>query len=926
MAIIYTYPVKTVPSLQDSIVITDEADNKKTKITGIGAIIALITGDFCTTSLSQIDPDFGPAVTADDCTQAIRFTSSDASVTITGNNVAKIIDFTAAGGGGGGCPTNYVLKPVTCEEGDCFINPKLETWVWTCDETLGALAPGYIDNLILNGTAVPHPSSDLGDSCWYIEAVTLSAAGATCETCCTPSETVYKLFPCSPGTTYYTTETLTPGVSGLIGLVVIATTPDGTKCYTISEDSGPTIAVTLGAVQEFGCETPACTVLPTFSFVDCTDPTAFVTGTIEPPYAIGKVFTFCCEGGTLDQTVKCWEYVGDIGLPVGGTFDPCVNFGAELDNCDCCFNRCNYTYTACPGAPAGFPGILTFNLGMDPTTSCDCITPQNDIVVDDGAGNFWCYNTPESLCLPADELYTILGVPDAPCDDSLYCPAVPATYTWESCDDGGPLVTVAVDPGIPVGQIDRYCCDEGEIVNYCFEYKGNIGELVGGSFPCAGPIETYPADCMCCEHPCTYQYTACPGYSGPFPPTIDVNVGFDISGCDCATPDSDIYITIGPDTWCYNTPVKVCLPGAFTPTGVAECGNGEICPTPEVDLRWKICSEGVEAWRYEDELDPIPAPFNVPGNHYIGELNTPGTCVNGDCCIEVEETISLGAAVSWSTFLGETSCDSAYNATWEDCACCVNYDVVEYTACDETCEIEGVHYPTLYVDVCLWGDSIGESWKPSNAPTFMTLNPSGEECCYQLTDQDPCIPETLISTHGFIYDDLGYGDPAWIDCTCTDIVYFQYRECGSEVWIDTDTDLDAYNGGGSWQNLAGDTCYEIQEGGAGGPAIDPAILFVTEFFGAGELLPCDCCEQILREYTICPDPVCNPLAATTLLIDVALVPGWTPISHQVVVGEETASSISCCYILEESIPTCQPPTGTIITTATDCEDVACNLL
>ena len=120
MAIIYTYPVKTVPSLQDSIVITDEADNKKTKITGIGAIIALITGDFCTTSMSQIDPDVGDTVTAVDCATAIRFTSSDASVTITGNDVAKIIDFTTAGGSGG-CPSTYVLKPVTCEEEDCFV-------------------------------------------------------------------------------------------------------------------------------------------------------------------------------------------------------------------------------------------------------------------------------------------------------------------------------------------------------------------------------------------------------------------------------------------------------------------------------------------------------------------------------------------------------------------------------------------------------------------------------------------------------------------------------------------------------------------------------------------------------------------------------------------------------------------------------------
>ena len=754
MAIIYTYPVKTVPSLQDSIVITDEADNKKTKITGIGAIIALITGDFCTTSMSKINPDVGDIVSAVDCATVINFTSSDASVTITGNDVAKIIDFTAAGGGGG-CPPTYVIKPSDCVDGDCVISTKIAEWVWTCDETLGALAPGYIDNLTLNGTSVPNPGGIF--ACWYIELATFSASATTCETCCPPLETVYKLSPCYDGEIYYTTETLTSGIAALVGSTVLI----GALCYFVTEESGdPQVAVVIGVAVE-SCESEICT----------------------PP------------------------------------------------------------------------------------------TP---------------------------------------------------TYSWLNCTDGY-YITVDVDPGIPVGQIDRYCCDEGEIVNYCFEYKGNIGELVGGLFPCDGPIETYPADCMCCQFPCTYQYVACPGRPGAFPPTIDVEGSYYWPGCECATPDPDIYITIGEETWCYNTPTKVCLPPSSFPTGLAVCGDDE-CPTPEVDLRWKICSEGVDNWRYEDELNPIPAPFNVPGNHYIGELNTPGICVNGDCCIEVEETISLGVVVSWDDFLAETSCDSAYNATWEDCACCVNHDVVEYTTCSGECEI-GIS--TIYVDVCLWGNSIGQSWKPINAPTFITLNNGDHECCYEMTDQNPCIPETLISTHGFSYDDLGYGDPAWIDCTCTDIVYFQYRECGSEVWIDTDTNLDAYNGGGSWQNLAGDTCYEIQEGGAGGPIVDPALLFVTEFFGVGELLPCDCCEQILREYTICPDPVCNPSAATTLLIDVALVPGWTPISHQVVVGEALpplpGAGILCCYTLEEEIPTCQPPTGTIWTTATDCEDEECNL-
>ena len=256
---------------------------------------------------------------------------------------------------------------------------------------------------------------------------------------------------------------------------------------------------------------------------------------------------------------------------------------------------------------------------------------------------------------------------------------------------------------------------------------------------------------------------------------------------------------------------------------------------------------------------------------------------------------------------------------------------MEYTACSPECQVgePAVHYPTLYVDVCLWGNHIGQSWKPSNAPTFITLSPGGEACCYQMTDQNPCIPETLISTHGFTYDNLGHGTPAWLDCTCTGPVNFQYRECGAELWIDTDTDLTAYNGGGAWENLAGDTCYEIQVGGIGGPIVDPAILFVTEFLGVGELTPCDCCEQDLREYIICVEAAgvtCNVAAQPTLTIDVALVPGWGPVTHAVIVGQETATGIQCCYTLNEVLPPCDVPTGTIIATVPTCEDAGCNLI
>ena len=507
----------------------------------------------------------------------------------------------------------------------------------------------------------------------------------------------------------------------------------------------------------------------------------------------------------------------------------------------------------------------------------------------------------------------------------VYCPPVSATYTWQDCSGVLPLVTSDIEPGAPLGQIDRYCCGEEEKTQHCFEYVGNIGEPVGGSFPCEEVADNYPTDCMCCTFPCTYEYQACPGYDeGIFPPTIFVEVPWDETGCQCQTPDPDVYWASGEDTWCYNTPNKVCLPPINTITGIAVCGDEVFCPTPAVDLRWKKCSEGPESWRYEDELDPIPAPFNVPGNHYIGQLTVDGICANGDCCIEVEETISLGLAVAWSTFITETSCDSAYNDVWADCLCCINYDVAQYTACNPECNpVEGIPLPTVNIDVCAWGSVIGQSWKPVSAPDFIKIF----DCCYQKVG-DICEAETFISGGYSYIPDLTY-DPAFVDCTCVPVVFFQYKECGAEEWIDTDTDLSPWNNGGAWENLAGDICYEIQIGGIGGPEIDPAVLFITEYLGVGELTPCDCCVQDLREYNICDGAAgvtCNALSPATLYIDVSLVPGWGPVTHQVVVGEEISSAIQCCYTLNEVLPPCDAPTGTIISAVPDCEDIACNLL
>ena len=87
MAIIYTYPIKQKPVAADLVVITDSEDKNFTKQCSIQSIIELFDCDlctFCTTSISKINTPSGTPVESITCGEEINFTSSDASVSISG--------------------------------------------------------------------------------------------------------------------------------------------------------------------------------------------------------------------------------------------------------------------------------------------------------------------------------------------------------------------------------------------------------------------------------------------------------------------------------------------------------------------------------------------------------------------------------------------------------------------------------------------------------------------------------------------------------------------------------------------------------------------------------------------------------------------------------------------------------------------------
>ena len=114
MAIIYTYPIKTNPVIQDLVVITDSENKNFTKQTSLQAILELIDCSklesdcgFCTTSISNVTLPGGTIISASDCGDGIEFTSSGGTVAISspGGNVINLE--AVGGGGGGGCTAAY---------------------------------------------------------------------------------------------------------------------------------------------------------------------------------------------------------------------------------------------------------------------------------------------------------------------------------------------------------------------------------------------------------------------------------------------------------------------------------------------------------------------------------------------------------------------------------------------------------------------------------------------------------------------------------------------------------------------------------------------------------------------------------------------------------------------------------------------------
>ncbi len=842
MAIIYTYPRLTNPDGTELIVVSETKNQNATRLLSVADICKFCSdpsGGGCSNSvLTVTTPASIIPATALGCDDNLVLTSGDGSITI--SNVGNTINFTTAGGGGGGCPTNYVLKPVTCEEGECFISTKLEEWVWTCDETLGALAPGYIDGLTLNGTALPHPSSDLGDTCWYIEAVTLSGAASTCEECCTPGETAYKLSPCDgdPGGIYYTTETLTPGIAALVGMVILATTPEGTLCYTVTEESGdPPIAVTPLAVQEEGCEAEICTPPPgeNLLLTPCEGNSegynsAIITDTTQSPSLIGVAIGDMVSIVTSDPaTLQACYTISTTAIPIGAevvvvamifnvphTCECCLVEGREYEEC---FTGATYTFSTndwpvLANNPACIK-VVPFGLEEPPLclnfvqcTEVEYPTPVLSLI--DNSPN--CC---EDVDCPSTARYE-------------KCPDAPAAYEqfiYLSIPTGAAPVILAtgdLDPGTPGDETWCYSLvdnTEGPV------FAGTVADYCPPLTHCVCPENCEIMEYFNCDDPGTLLYTT----NMSLPP-----VGF-IWGI---AEDGNCYKTSGP-VLPNGLPLNVITVDAVWMDSSEECGccAGDTYP---FTYTYNLCTE------YD------PAPVGAPASVIVDITGYPGY-LSGAYPNVISVDVGVGYDVCYEFGIGIcTLATHTLVSTYEDCATCIAGEdpIWDLLPCGGTPGVDNVYLSQ--------GDLAPD---PSGLNVGDIIDITGgtlSDGCYEVIDKNSATPASHTGMHNWTGPFAASGDEYYTACECCEVDLRLYDICdlGAPCTLISATqliiDMTAFGGTPPTHIIAtdiasgNDCCYYLSE-------IVPEC---QEFTGTYTSVIPDC-EDPLNPGQ--PDPTCDAL-------------------------------------------------------------------
>ncbi len=622
------------------------------------------------------------------------------------------------------------------------------------------------------------------------------------------------------------------------------TNPDGTELIVVSEtkNKNSTRLITLAGICEF-CDETSCD--HSFKFIQTSSATAAeavgCSDTLTLTSSDASV-TITNAGNTVD--FKC-ESSGPSGCPTTYALKP-VSCNTETGEVICTIDEDarNWIFTCESSFEALSPGYVKLSNNGSPVTY-----PVDEEEIRD------CWYVCEWSPIPTglESCEECCAPPEDPVIRGTNCETDEILFETLQSNISGPAGwETAIDNDCEFGQFTG-----GEAVN-CI--KLTTAGTDDGSTPILNSIKSLSlpdCGCECCLYECSFTLTPCPGDppSAHDPLSGQVVAPDDIGLCESLNDGDVVNVTFEEASYCY-TLTKVCMSPEIpvTMVPVDNCDN-EVCgDEPPEFLRFKTCE--AEEWLWEDETDPIPAAFRSPGIHYIGDLDggdTHSFCVDGNCCIEVQGVAFSGPTAPWAV---TAPCDFAYETSSSSCSCCIYYDVVTYENCDEECFVEG--FPQINIDVCAWGQTIGESWKPSTAPDYIKIDlggPDDVQCCYQKVDPNPCVEENLISGAAKAYTDLST-DIAWIsceDCEGEAPTYVKYDNCDDptgDKWVSST----GTPGSESWSvgqiiKQSGN-CYEVLENPStlAGPLVElPGFIAYST-----PEVDCVCCNSgPNREYQRC---------------------------------------------------------------------------
>ena len=875
MAIIYTYPPVTNPDGTELIVVSETKNKNSTRLITLAGICEFCDETSCDHSFKFIQTSSATAAEAVGCSDTLILTSSDASVTIT--NAGNTVDFKCESSGPSGCPTTYVLKPVTCDtetgEAICTLDEDARNWIFTCESSFEALTPGYV-KLSNNGSPVTYPpNEDELRDCWYADVWSPVPTGLeSCEECCAPPEDpVIRGTNCENDEILF--ETLQSNISG----------PAGWEA-AIDNDC------------EFGQFTSG-------EAINCI-----------------KLTT----AGVNDGSTPILDSIKSLPVPDCG--------------CNCCLYECSFTLAPCPGEgpPEPHTPLLGTVVAPDDIGLCESLN-DGDVVNVTFEEVSYCY-TLTKVCVSPEISVTMVLVTD--CEDEACVSGEPGRR-YKNCNSGiwygedleDPLpvpfdgVIYAGDPA-GVDCINNACCVEIQTV-------ASIPEKLGWSVylsnnGCEEGVSTFPEEpaCDCCTNFDVASYTRCneecfiEGY-----PTVNIDVC--AWGKSLAVPQdwkptpgggAPQFVKIDIDgsgtLCCYEYDASVC---EFENLFDAGLDYGSL----SYDISWSTCEdcegEAPTYVKYDNCDDPT-------GDKWVSSTGTPGSeswtvgqiiKQSGNCYEVLENPSTLaGPLVELPGFI-------AYSTPEVDCVCCQAGPNREYQRCGSE--------DIIVVDPSAWA-ALNEFSIDNNIKGEQTATP-GKFICYQFTQCTSSAP-----TAGFSDFQISTG------CDDTDCVpLIRLTSCDGAynetvALSDLNPAADALALMDVIEVTAGplaslSSCWEVTDLSPAGPVTQVGINNwngpIAGNPGEG-LTACDCCEQDLRIYTVCPDSIgatCDASATPALLIDVSLVPGWDAVTYAVAQCTDSTTGITCCYELNVELPTCNPPTGVINGSVTECGDEeSCNFL